>query len=144
MPIDVQLRMPAPELQARYRADGLWRDRSLGSFFDAELTACASLSARIWSDTNPYRGTIAEIHDGARRFAAGLHALGIRPGDTITYQLSNRVETLITLYGAAIAGAVIVPIVHFYGPKEVGFIVEQIGARAHVTAAAFGSLDYRP
>jgi acyl-CoA synthetase (AMP-forming)/AMP-acid ligase II len=144
MSIDVPLRMPTPELQARYRASGLWRDQSLAAFFDAELTACASLSARIWSDTNPYRGTVAEIHDAARRFAGGLHTLGIRPGDAVTYQLSNRVETLITLYGAAMAGAVIVPIVHFYGPHEVRFIVEQLGARAHVTAAEFGSLDYRP
>jgi acyl-CoA synthetase (AMP-forming)/AMP-acid ligase II len=144
MPIDVRLRMPVPELQAKYRAEGLWRDQSLAAFFDAELAACASLSAQIWSETNPYRGTVAEIHDAARRFAAGLVALGIQPGDAITYQLSNRVETLITLYGAAMAGAVIVPIVHFYGPHEVRFIIEQLGARAHVTAAAFGSLDFRP
>ena len=143
MAIDVPLRLPAPDLQARYRADGLWRDQSVGEYFDHELAACSSLSAQIWSATNPYRGTVAEIHDASRRFAAGLHALGIRPGDVITYQLSNRVETLITLYGAAIAGATLVPIVHFYGAHEVRFIIEQIGARAHVTAAAFGVLDYR-
>jgi acyl-CoA synthetase (AMP-forming)/AMP-acid ligase II len=41
------------------------------------------------------------------------------------------------------AGATLVPIVHFYGPHEVRFILEQVGARVHITAAEFGSVDYR-
>jgi acyl-CoA synthetase (AMP-forming)/AMP-acid ligase II len=67
----------------------------------------------------------------------------VRPGDVVSYQLPNRVETLITLYGAALAGATLVPIVHFYGPHEVRFILQQVGARVHITAADFGSVDYR-
>ena len=35
-----------------------------------------------------------------------------------------------------------VPIVHFYGPKEVGFILRQSRARVLVTADRFGHLDY--
>jgi len=35
-----------------------------------------------------------------------------------------------------------VPIVHFYGMKEVGFILRQSGARVLVTADRFGHLDY--
>ena len=49
---------------------------------------------------------------------------------------------MIALYGAAIAGAVVVPVVHFYGPKELQFILDQLGARLHLTTASFGSSCY--
>ena len=45
------------------------------------------------------------------------------------------------LYGAAMAGAVLVPIVHFYGPKELAFILEQSGSMLHVTSATQGGTD---
>jgi acyl-CoA synthetase len=35
-----------------------------------------------------------------------------------------------------------VPIVHFYGPKEVGFILEQSGVRVLITADRFGHVDF--
>jgi acyl-CoA synthetase (AMP-forming)/AMP-acid ligase II len=52
------------------------------------------------------------------------------------------VEAAATFWATAFLGAVPVPIVHFYGPKEVGFILRQSGARVFVTAARFGHLDY--
>jgi acyl-coenzyme A synthetase/AMP-(fatty) acid ligase len=66
----------------------------------------------------------------------------LQPGDVVTYQLPNRVEAMIALYGAAMAGAVVVPVVHFYGPTELRFILEQLGAKLHVTTATFGSSEY--
>jgi acyl-CoA synthetase (AMP-forming)/AMP-acid ligase II len=143
MILDLPLRSTAPELADRYRADGLWRDQSFGDFFAEHLDRCADLPVRIWSRVHPYSGTVADLHAQARRCAAGLGALGVGPGDVVGYQLSNRVETLVTLYGAALAGATLVPIVHFYGPHEVRFILDQVGARIHITAAEFGSVDYR-
>ncbi len=140
--LDVPLRVPSAELQARYRAEGLWRDVSLGAFFDELLTTNADREVRFWSDTEPYRGTFADVHRDARRFAAGLRRRGIEPGDVVSYQLPNRVEALVALYGAAMAGATVVPVVHFYGPKELGFILDQLGGRLHLTTATFGSSDY--
>jgi acyl-CoA synthetase (AMP-forming)/AMP-acid ligase II len=65
----------------------------------------------------------------------------VRPGDVVSYQLPNRVEALVALYGAAMAGATLVPIVHFYGPREVQFILGQIGARIHVTSGRVGTVE---
>ncbi|HEY3669614.1 MAG TPA: AMP-binding protein [Acidimicrobiia bacterium] len=142
MSLDVPLRAPSPELQHRYRAEHLWLDRSLGGFFDDYLARGADLEVRFWSETAPYRGTFGDVHREARRFAGGLQARGIAIGDVVTYQLPNRVEAMIALYGAAMAGAVVVPVVHFYGPKELQFILEQLGARVHLTTATFGSSRY--
>ncbi len=140
--LDLSLRAPSAELQARYRAEGFWRDVSLGDFFDELLEQHATREVRFWSDTEPYRGTFLEVHREARKFAVGLRGLGVQPGDVVTYQLPNRVEALIALYGAAMAGATVVPVVHFYGPKELHFILDQLGGRVHLTTAAFGSSDY--
>jgi acyl-CoA synthetase (AMP-forming)/AMP-acid ligase II len=140
--LDLPLRAPRAELQARYRADGFWPDISLGAFFDGLLAKNVGREVRFWSDTEPYRGTFADVHRDARRFAAGLQRHGVRPGDVVTYQLPNRVEALIALYGAAMAGATVVPVVHFYGPKELRFILEQLGGRVHLTTATFGASDY--
>jgi acyl-CoA synthetase (AMP-forming)/AMP-acid ligase II len=140
--LDLPLRAPADDLQARYRADGFWPDVSLGAFFDELLAKNVDREVRFWSDTEPYRGTFAEVHGDARRFAAGLRRHGVEPGDVVTYQLPNRVEALIALYGAAMAGATVVPVVHFYGPKELRFILDQLGGRVHLTTATFGSSDY--
>jgi acyl-CoA synthetase (AMP-forming)/AMP-acid ligase II len=60
----------------------------------------------------------------------------------VSYQIPNRVEGLIAFYGCALAGVVLVPIVHFYGPREVRFILERSGARLHLTAARFRGTDY--
>jgi acyl-CoA synthetase (AMP-forming)/AMP-acid ligase II len=39
-------------------------------------------------------------------------------------------------------GVTLVPIVHFYGPKEVGFILRQSGAKALVIVSRIGKRDY--
>jgi acyl-CoA synthetase len=52
------------------------------------------------------------------------------------------VEAAVTFYAATLLGTVLVPIVHFYGSKEVGYILRQSRARALVTASSFGHVDY--
>jgi acyl-CoA synthetase (AMP-forming)/AMP-acid ligase II len=138
---DASLRRPAPSLQSHYREAGLWLDTALGAFFDAKLAACSREEVRVWSQLHPRRGSIESLRLDARRFAAGLRKRGVRPGDVVSYQLPNRIEALVTLYGAAMAGATLVPIVHFYGPREVRFILGQVGARVHVTSGRVGTVE---
>ena len=80
-----------------------------------------------------------------RRVAAGgrrLARLGLGPGDVVAFQLPNWVEAAITFYACAMLGVTLVPIVHFYGPKEVGFILRQSRARALIMVARIGQRDY--
>ena len=58
------------------------------------------------------------------------------------FQLPNWVEAGITFWGAAYLGAVVVPVVHFYGPKEVGYILRATSPDVVVTADRFGHADY--
>jgi acyl-CoA synthetase (AMP-forming)/AMP-acid ligase II len=60
----------------------------------------------------------------------------------VAFQLPNWVEAAATFYAAAMLGAVVVPIVHFYGPKEVSYILGESGARVLITADRFGHVDF--
>jgi len=136
------LRPPPAGLQRRYLDAGYWLDTTLGAFVDERLRANAALELRIWSKERPWRGTIGEIRARALRVAGGLRAMGVGPGDVVAFQLPNWMEAAATFYGASLLGAVLVPIVHFYGPKEVRFILAHTRAKALVTAATFRQSDY--
>ena len=107
---------------------------AVGRLADAELV--------VHSKVRPWRGTFGEVDRAARAFAASLQAQGVGPGDVVVFQLPNWVEAAITFWGAAQLGAVVVPIVHFYGPKEVGYVLDVVQPDVVVTAARFGQTDY--
>jgi acyl-CoA synthetase len=133
--------MPA-ELAAHYVADGAWDDRTLGEFLRDSLSEDPTRRIRIWSPTNPYQGTVGEVYEEALRVAGGLRALGIEAGDVVSFQLPNWIEAAVTFYACAMLGVTLVPIVHFYGPKEVGFILRQSRARAFVIVSRINQRDY--
>ena len=121
--------MPA-DWPARYLAEGAWDDRTLGEFLRDCLLEDPTRRFRIWSPTNAYLGTVGEVYEESLRVAGGLRALGLGPGDMVAFQLPNWVEAAITFYACSMLGVTLVPIVHFYGPKELGFILRQSGAKA--------------
>ncbi len=133
--------MPA-ELAERYLAEGAWDDRTLGEFLRDALLEDPTRRFRIWSPTHPHLGTVGEVYEESLRVAGGLRALGLGPGDVVAFQLPNWVEAAITFYACTMLGVTLVPIVHFYGPKEVGFILRQSGARALVIVARIGQRNY--
>lgn len=137
-----KLRTVPPELVARYLAAGFWTDDTLGGVLDAAVGNGGRLEFRVWSQTRPFKGTVRGVYDLGRRVAAGLRTRGFGPGDPIAFQLPNWMEAGATFYGAALLGAVIVPIVPFYGPREVAYILRESRARALVTTDAFGHNDY--
>jgi len=137
-----ELRPVPAHLAERYRAEGAWDDRSLGQFLSDALLEDPRRRFRIWSPTHPYLGTVGDVYDESLRVAAGLRGLGLGPGDVVAFQLPNWVEAAITFYACAMLGVTLVPIVHFYGPKEVGFILRQSRARALIMVSRIGQRDY--
>jgi acyl-CoA synthetase len=142
MALELDLRGVADDRARRYVADGSWTDDTLGTILAAGLTDAPDTTLAVYSQTRPWRGTFADGFELARRVAGGLRAAGVGPGDPVAFQLPNWMEAAATFWAVALLGAVPVPIVHFYGPKEVGFILEQSSARVLVTADRFGHLDF--
>lgn len=137
-----RLREPPDELQRQWRAHGFWTDEPLGAMTDRFLSALGNETFRVRSSVRPYQGTLADVHDLARRVRTGLEARGVRPGDVVAFQLPNWMEAAAVFWGAVMAGAVVAPIVHFYGRKEVAYILRTSEARVLVTADRFGHQDY--
>lgn len=125
-----------------YLDAGRWTDDTLGDLVDRSLRAHADATVQVWSETAPWAGTYRDVHTEALRLAGALRAAGIEPGDVVAFQLPNWREAVVAFYALAIGGFVLVPIVHIYGPREVRFILAQSGARAYVSADAFGHVDY--
>jgi acyl-CoA synthetase (AMP-forming)/AMP-acid ligase II len=86
--------------------------------------------------------TIGAVHDRALALAAALQRLGVRTGDAVAVQLTNRVECAIAYQAALLCGAVLVPIVHIYGVTEVAFILDQSGAKVLIMPERHGSITY--
>ena len=131
-----------PDRARRYCADGSWTDDTLGTTLAAGFADAPDNVVSFRSDVRPWRGTFAEAADRARRVAGGLLAAGVTPGEPVAFQIPNWPEAAELFWAIAFLGAIPVPIVHFYGQKEVGFILRQSGARILVTADRFGHLDY--
>jgi acyl-CoA synthetase (AMP-forming)/AMP-acid ligase II len=98
---------------------------------------------RVHSAVRPWEGTFRDVELVARRLAAGLQARGVGPGDVVAFQLPNWMEAAAVFWASAFLGAVVVPIVHFYGRKELGYILQAAAPRVFVTAQRFGRLEYQ-
>ena len=142
MGLDWQPRAVPAELASGYRRAGFWTGETLGAVLGERLAAHPTQTFKLRSEARPWSGTFGDVLDGSRRVAAGLAAVGVGAGDVVAFQLPNWVEAALLFYGAALLGAVVVPIVHFYGAKEVRYILDRSGARVLVTADAFRGIDY--
>ncbi|MFT0170344.1 AMP-binding protein [Paraburkholderia mimosarum] len=89
-----------------------------------------------------YTCTTQALLREARAICKALRAIGLRRGDVIAIQLPTQRETALLYLAALEIGAVLVPIVHIYGPAEVGFILRQSRARFLCVADLWCGTDY--
>jgi acyl-CoA synthetase len=141
--MDFTPRETDPERARRYVDEGFWSNDSLGALLARGLREAADHPFDVRSERKPFRGTLGDVDALARKVAAGMRARGIEPGDVVAFQLPNWLEAAATFYATTYLGAVVVPIVHFYGPKEVGYILRKTRVKALVTADRFGHQDFR-
>ncbi len=132
------------ELTKRYEDEGWWRPETLGDLIADGLQANPGSGFRVHSSVRPYEGTFADVERAARRLAEGLRRRGIGPGDAVAIQLPNWMEAAAAFWASAFLGAVVVPIVHFYGRKELTHIIGTAKPKAFITAEEFGRMRYQP
>jgi acyl-CoA synthetase (AMP-forming)/AMP-acid ligase II len=137
-----QLRAIPDELQREYVERGWWNDASLGRTVERGLSRMSAVPFRVRSQARPWEGSFADIDRAARALAATWRSRGIGAGSVVAFQLPNWAEAAVTFWAAAYVGAVVVPIVHFYGAKEVRYILAATRPDAVVTADRFGHNDF--
>jgi acyl-CoA synthetase len=132
------------ELVTRYEDAGWWTRETLGQVLAGGLHAAPDARFRVYSAVRPWSGTFRDVEKVARRLAAGLRARGVGAGDVVAIQLPNWMEAAATFWASAFLGAVLVPIVHFYGRKELAHILASAKPRVFITAEEFGRMTYQP
>lgn len=86
------------------------------------------------SDDDWQRYTFQEVHDRASEFAAGLLALGFRPGDHAAILLENSPDWVVSYFGISMAGGASVPIYYELGPEEIAHILRQSDSRIAIVS----------
>ncbi len=86
------------------------------------------------STRQPFSGTFADVeHRGPAVGGRPAANRGVGPGDVVALQLPNWMEAAATFWASAFLGAVVVPIVHFYGRKELGHILATAQPKVFIT-----------
>ena len=88
------------------------------------------------------RMTYARFKAETDRLAAGLIALGLKPGDRIGIWSQNNSEWVLTQFATAKAGLVLVNINPAYRTHELEYALNKVGCKALILAASFKSSDY--
>jgi cyclohexanecarboxylate-CoA ligase len=134
-------------LKARWYAEGFFGPETLADHMRRGAESFAQATMHFVG--GPARSSEAtsirldEMYRRSLRLANGLSKLGIGPGDVVAVWVPNWLEGALTYQAAFMLGATVVPIIHIYGPHEVGFILRQSGARILVMPDRWRTIDYR-
>jgi acyl-CoA synthetase (AMP-forming)/AMP-acid ligase II len=104
--------------------------------------AAASPDALFAIDEYGRSRTFGELLDEVLRLAAGLQQEGLAPGDVVSWQLTNRIETIIFTLALARLGAVQNPLVAMLREPEIEFICRQAGSRRLYVPREFRGFDH--
>ncbi|MEW2632778.1 AMP-binding protein [Streptomyces sp. NPDC048389] len=88
------------------------------------------------------RLTFGELRDRSERAAAGLHAMGVRPGTVVAWQLPTRIETVLLTLALARIGAVQSPVIPFHRDREVGFALRESKAAYFAVPGEWRGFDF--
>jgi fatty-acyl-CoA synthase len=88
------------------------------------------------------RWTYREFDARVTRLAAGLLALGLRPGDRVGIWSQNCAEWVLVQFATARAGLIMVNINPAYRRSELEYVLGKVGCAALILSPAFKSSDY--
>ena len=113
-----------------------WQARTLGDFLadtNPESEALVTPSVRF---------SYGELFNSARQTAGAMQALGIGKGDRVAILMPNGERWLALFYGAALIGAVTVPVNTRFKAAEIDFCLRQSGAKTLFYVERFLNIDY--
>lgn len=125
-----------------WRAQGLHAGRTIAQEIAIAAKRSPELALHFSLSGSVTRVTFAEIARESRIRAAGLAALGLRPGDRIAVQAPHSRENMILFAAAMHLGLVYVPVVGIYGSAELSFITRKAGIKAIAVPAQWRKMDY--
>jgi acyl-CoA synthetase (AMP-forming)/AMP-acid ligase II len=124
---------------ARFTAQGRWTNKTIADYA-ADLLERDPRRVVLTEGDQGF--TVAMLHDEADTLARALVGKGLRPGDTISFQLPNWKEAAIINLAAAMAGLIVHPIIPIYRDAEVRFMLEDCRSKLVFLPRSFRGFDY--
>jgi len=137
---------PHWRMRARYldewRRAGYHSGKLTGELIADRVAERPDVPIVFGSRERPSETTAAELLRESYGVAAAFHRLGLREGDVLVSQMPNWREGSLTLLAALHLGLIFVPMVHIYGPAEMAFIINAVGAKGVVVPDRWKKIDY--
>jgi len=116
-----------------------WAEQTLGQVLARQAGERGDAEALV---TAGGRFTYRRLFSKAKEAAASLQALGIRKGDHVGILMGNDERWLSLFYGAALIGAVTVPVNTRFKTAEIAFCLKQADCKLLVYAGRFLNIDF--
>jgi acyl-CoA synthetase (AMP-forming)/AMP-acid ligase II len=124
----------------RYRDEGHWRESTLVDAARAAVADDPSRTLLIEGDLLLSRG---QAWEQALRLVGFFRARGLKPGDVVSFQLPNWVETAVIALAARMTGLVLNPIPPIYRESELAYILADSHAKMMFVPEVFRKHDHR-
>lgn len=133
------------EFAAHYRAVGYWNEETFADFLPRAATRFARNEAVIGKD---YRGrhhrlNYREFDEHVARFAGGLRAADIGPGDVVVLQLPNTVDYLVAVFAIFRIGAIPLFTLPAHRRADIQHFLKESEAKGYIVAGRHAGFDYR-
>ncbi len=142
MPFEISLS------EARLRAEharGLWPNRILTDYLDEAVKATPDQTAITGSNSATGERTTltyAELAHRVERIALGLAALGVQPGEVVSFQLPNWWQFPALCLACVRIGAVANPLMPIFRQRELRYMTNFAGSRVVIVPARFRDFDH--
>ncbi len=113
-----------------------WRAQTLGAVLQSRDMSAEALVTR------EARFTYAELLEKAKTAAGGMQAMGLGRGDPVGILMGNDENWLALFYGAALIGAVTVPVNTRFKAPEIDFCLKQAQCKALFYAERFLNINF--
>jgi cyclohexanecarboxylate-CoA ligase len=128
---------PAADVK-RFRDEGFWQGDTLHEWLERLAMQHPDRPSIIGPD-----GTLShrEVYEKSQRMAGALRELGIKKGEAVGIQLTNTPEFLVSYFGVAMAGGVLLTMHMPYRAGEMAPLLNHGKARAVICEAPSGKYD---
>jgi fatty-acyl-CoA synthase len=113
-----------------------WKAQTLGEVLEQRASGAEALV------TLEQRLTYGDLRSSATAAAGGMQALGLKRGDRVGILMGNDEKWLALFYGAALIGAVTVPVNTRFKAAEIDFCLKQADCKALFYAERFLGIDF--
>ena len=116
-----------------------WKAQTLGEVLARQANERGDAEALV---TREGRFTYGDLHSKASAAAYWIQSLGIRKGDHVGILMGNDERWLALFYGAALLGAVTVPVNTRFKAAEIDFCLKQADCKALFYVERFLNIDF--